>query len=282
MKIKLNPIAIVMLSLFVAPSQATQIKPELSLAKEYQDTQDYKGYWVSEKLDGIRAFWTGSQLLTKNGHKIHAPSDFIKSLPNRKIEGELWAGHGNFHLVQQTVLDEIPSPKAWENIKYMLFDIPGDVRRYGVRLHELDEIAKTINHPNIKVVTQEKVISAIDIHKKLIDIEALGGEGIILRTPDTPYQSGRNNTLIKLKSYDDDEAIVIGYKSGKGKYTGMLGAVLVENAEGIQFLIGSGFSDNERANPPLIGTKINYRYNGKTQNGIPKFARYTKVREDKS
>jgi DNA ligase-1 len=280
MKIKLNPISIVLLTLSVSSIAAQNFIPQLTLAQEYQVHKDYTGYWMSEKLDGIRAFWTGTELLTRNGNKIAAPTSFTYGLPNQALEGELWAGRGNFHLVQQTVLDEIPNAKAWARITFMLFDIPGAVRPFDERIASLKTIVATSNNPQINVVPHSLVSSNVQIVEKLDEIERQGGEGVMLRVANALYKSGRSNTLIKLKSYSDAEAMVIGYKAGKGKYSGMMGSIIVESAEGLQFLIGSGFTDSERENPPPIGTKINFRYNGKTQNGVPKFARYIKVRED--
>lgn len=280
MKIKLNPISIVLLTLSVSSVSAQNFTPQLTLAQEYQVHKDYTGYWMSEKLDGIRAFWTGTELLTRNGNKIAAPTSFTYGLPNQALEGELWAGRGNFHLVQQTVLDDVPNTQAWARITFMLFDIPGAVRTFDDRIASLNTIVATSKNPQINVVPHSLVSSNVQIIEKLDKIERQGGEGVMLRVANASYKSGRSNTLIKLKSYSDAEAMVIGYKAGKGKYSGMMGSIIVESAEGLQFLIGSGFTDSERENPPSIGTKINFRYNGKTQNGVPKFARYIKVRED--
>lgn len=280
MKIKLNPISIVLLTLSVSSVSAQNFTPQLTLAQEYQVHKDYTGYWMSEKLDGIRAFWTGTELLTRNGNKIAAPTSFTYGLPNQALEGELWAGRGNFHLVQQTVLDDVPNTQAWARITFMLFDIPGAVRTFDERIASLNTIVATSKNPQINVVPHSLVSSNVQIIEKLDEIERQGGEGVMLRVANASYKSGRSNTLIKLKSYSDAEAMVIGYKAGKGKYSGMMGSIIVESAEGLQFLIGSGFTDSERENPPSIGTKINFRYNGKTQNGVPKFARYIKVRED--
>jgi len=72
---------------------------------------------------------------------------------------------------------------------------------------------------------------------------------------------------------------VISHIAGKGKYQDMLGSLLVEMPVGLQFRIGSGFTDQQRSNPPAIGKTITYTYHGKTQKGIPKFASFLRIRE---
>jgi len=59
----------------------------------------------------------------------------------------------------------------------------------------------------------------------------------------------------------------------------MLGSLMVETPEGLRFRIGSGFTDPQRRSPPPIGAIITYRYNGKTEKGIPRFARFLRVRQ---
>ncbi len=102
----------------------------------------------------------------------------------------------------------------------------------------------------------------------------------MLRKIDARYQAGRSNDLLKLKKHQDAEATVIGYRLGSGKYKGKMGSILVRTPDGIEFYIGSGFSDAERADPPEIGSLVTYRYNGLTTEGKPRFARY--VREKAS
>ena len=83
---------------------------------------------------------------------------------------------------------------------------------------------------------------------------------------------------MKLKKYEDAEANVIDHIPGKGKYKGQLGSLLVTNGEEITFKIGTGFSDQQRQTPPKIGAVITYRYTGKTQKNVPRFASFMRVR----
>ena len=92
------------------------------------------------------------------------------------------------------------------------------------------------------------------------------------------YKTGRSNDLMKLKRHDDAEAIVIGYIAGKGKYKNKLGSLKVKMPSGLIFKIGSGFTDQQRNEPPAIGSTITFKYIGKTVRGVPKFASFLRVR----
>jgi DNA ligase-1 len=107
-----------------------------------------------------------------------------------------------------------------------------------------------------------------------------GGEGLMLHLADAPYLTGRQDVLLKLKPWQDAEAVVIGYTPGSGKYHGLTGALEVQMPDGKRFLIGSGLTDAMRRNPPAIGSLITYRYQALTQDGVPRFARYLRLRED--
>jgi len=106
-----------------------------------------------------------------------------------------------------------------------------------------------------------------------------GGEGLMLHRADALYRAGRSDDLLKLKPWDDAEAVVVAHLSGSGKYAGRLGALLVELPNGQRLRIGSGFSDAQRDHPPAVGTTITYRYRGQTAKGLPRFATFLRVRE---
>jgi DNA ligase-1 len=107
-----------------------------------------------------------------------------------------------------------------------------------------------------------------------------GGEGLMLRQPESAYEPGRSPTLLKVKPYDDAEATVIAHEPGKGKFAGKLGALRVRTDDGREFSVGSGFTDVERESPPPVGTVITYRFEGLTAKGLPRFPSYLRVRRD--
>ena len=248
------------------------------LAHSYDQKIEVSEYWKSEKLDGIRAIWTGKRLVTRNGNPIHAPEWFVEPLPPYPLEGELWAGRGNYHLVQQTVLDTKPTDAAWRKIDYMLFDMPEAAGDYQKRYHNVIYFTRASKRDHIKYIEHTPIKSETELFGYLDSIDSAKGEGVMLRKITSRYQAGRSNDLLKLKKHQDAEARVVGYKVGRGKYHGLMGALLVQLDSGIKFYIGSGFSDIQRKDPPELGSVITFRYNGYTQNGVPKFARFVRER----
>lgn len=250
----------------------------LMLAKKHHDDIEVSQYLVSEKLDGVRARWTGLQLETRNGNLIHAPSWFTAPLPDTMLDGELWIGRGKFQAVTQVVLDHKPNEQQWKAVKYMVFDLPEHPGPFSERAIDLAEIVAQTNAPHLNTVEQTRFNYRHELFKKLGEIEALGGEGLMLHHCENLYKNGRSAGLLKLKSFDDSEATVIAHHPGKGKFTDMLGALEVETDTGIRFKLGSGFSNEERRQPPAIGSLVTYKHYGFTQSGKPRFASYLRLR----
>ncbi|EKO3484543.1 DNA ligase [Vibrio fluvialis] len=280
MQLKLTLIAAALLTTQHSAALANPLAfVPVAQANEYHDGINIYEYWQSEKLDGIRAIWNGKQLLTRNGNPIYAPRWFTDPLPDYALEGELWAGRGHFALVQQTVLDHTPSDEAWHKIDFMLFDMPDAAGDYTKRYYNLIHVVDSASSKHIKYIEHTPVLSEQELLRYLDTLVNENGEGIMLRKVTARYQAGRSNDLLKLKKHQDAEARVVGYKIGNGKYKGLMGSVLVRTDEGTEFYVGTGFSDEQRLNPPEIGSLITYRYNGLTAEGKPRFARFVRVRE---
>lgn len=254
-------------------------KPSVVNAINYDQSLNINEYYVSEKLDGIRAIWTGEQLVTRSGRVINAPDWFTHSLPSIMVEGELWAGRQQFSKVQNTVLDLMPDNEAWQEIHFNLFDAPGHLGTFDQRYEFLKRYCQSLAMRHIQCVEQFTVSSHKELDDYLERITADNAEGLMLKLKHEVYHPGRNHSLIKVKIVQDMEGLVVGYKEGKGKYQGKMGALLIELRDGARFYVGSGFSDIERTNPPKIGTTITFKHNGWTVNGLPRFARFFRVRE---
>src|SRR5204863_5914234 len=112
------------------------------------------------------------------------------------------------------------------------------------------------------------------LRSELQRVESLGGEGLMLREPGSQYQAGRSSTLLKVKTFHDAEAVVIGHEPGAGRHKGRLGALTVRLPSGIMFSVGTGFSDKERGNPPAVGATITFRYQELSDAGVPRFPSY--------
>lgn len=253
--------------------------PPLTLAKTYQGKIDPSLYWVSEKLDGVRAYWNGQQLISRQGNIYPAPAWFTQDFPSQKLDGELWLGRQQFQALLSIVRKKQALDSEWKQVHYLVFDQPGLNLPFSQRLKSLQQLIATSTSPYLHAVKQFRVNNKTELQHQLDKIIALGGEGLMLHRTDAFYHAGRNNDLLKVKPYYDAEAKVITYIAGKGKYVDKMGALLVKTAAGLQFKIGSGFSDLERSNPPEIGTIITYKYYGKTDKGIPKFASFLRVKK---
>jgi DNA ligase 1 len=118
------------------------------------------------------------------------------------------------------------------------------------------------------------------LREDLARVEALGGEGLMLRQPGSTYEVGRSATLLKVKTFQDAEATVVGHQAGAGKHKGRLGALLVRLADGKEFAVGTGLTDKERESPPPVGSVIAFRYQELSDAGIPRFPSYVGVRID--
>ena len=203
---------------------------------------------MSEKLDGVRAFWDGERLISRGGNAFSAPSWFTAGFPRVALDGELWTGRGRFEETASIVARSIPHD-GWRQVRYMVFDLPAAPDVFDVRLQNLRAVVATSQNEFLAVVVQEKIADHKSLLNKLDEVTLAGGEGLMLHRGDSRYHGGRGMDLLKLKRFDDAEGIVIAHNPGKGKFTGMMGSVTVRTADGITVKIGSGFSDDERKTP---------------------------------
>ncbi|MES2961156.1 MAG: DNA ligase [Pseudomonadota bacterium] len=257
-------------------SNANASAPQIQLANIYRDDIVITDYFVSEKLDGVRGYWTGEKFISRQGNEIHAPKWFTKDFPNEILDGELWIARGQFEATSSIVRQEIPNDADWQKISFMIFDMPKNPDIFSKRFAAM----KKLKSEHLKVIDQFKVESHEALIILLENTVKNGGEGLVLHRANSFYKAERNDDLLKLKTFEDAEARVISYVEGEGKYRGMLGALLVENDDKIRFKIGGGFSDQQRKNPPKIGAIITYKFFGKTKNNTPRFASFMRVRDE--
>lgn len=257
-------------------------KPQIQLANLYHKNIDIQNYFVSEKLDGVRAYFDGEKLISREGNIYNAPKWFIENFPRQHLEGELWIGRGKFEQLSGIVRRDNKDydEAGWENIHFMLFDMPKSKEIFETRLQEMKILVEKSGSKYLQVIEQKRFSNHEELTKHLNEIVKNGGEGLMLHRASAPYEATRNDDLLKLKTFEDDEAIVISYIEGKGKYKGVMGALLVENRDKIRFKIGGGFSDAQRKSPPQIGSVITYKFFGKTKNNTPRFASFMRIRPE--
>ena len=270
---------VLLLPVFFVAFSVWASKPDLQLANVYQDHINLENYWVSEKYDGVRAYWNGLQLLSRAGNIIHAPSWFTADLPLEPLDGELWLARGQFDQLSGIIRRQTPVDEDWSNVQYLVFDLPDSQLIFDQRLQRLEAIIGKIDTAFVRLVKQEKIFNQALLMQKLDEVVAYGGEGLMLHLGSSTYKKFRSNDLLKLKRYSDAEAVVLKHLPGKGKFEGMIGSMLVETLEGKRFKIGTGFSDAQRRNPPPIGSVITYKYFGLTSKGIPRFASFLRIRK---
>lgn len=273
----LGIVLLILICLWPIASYA-QIQPPITLSKMYQANENLTQYWVSEKYDGIRAFWTGQELLTRSGKRIHAPNEWTKHLPSEPLDGELWLGRQTFEQLSSIARKKKPNEQDWRKVKYMVFDLPEHPGIFVERYYQLKELINSQAHPLLKLVRQTPIHDHETLNQQLEKITQKGAEGLMLRQISSYYTAGRTNDLLKVKPYMDSDAIVIGHQQGKGKYTNMLGALIVMDNDGQEFKIGTGFSDEEREHPPQVGETVTYQYHGHTRTGVPRFASFLKIK----
>jgi DNA ligase 1 len=249
------------------------------LAKPWKGT-DPRGWWMSEKLDGMRAYWTGDGLYTRNGNPIVAPDWFVSIFPEGiALDGELYMGRGRFQEAMSVTRKATARDPRWTQICYMAFDapeVPGGCETRFAKLESIVDAACRNWHragrcPLI-FVEQKKCSSRQELDRFHQQIEKMRGEGVMLRAPGSSYSRKRTSDLLKVKSFHDAEARITGHTAGTGKHSGRLGAYQAKLLDsGVSFKIGTGISDRERDRPLPRGTVVTVRFQELTKAGVPRF-----------
>ncbi|MBI4821403.1 MAG: DNA ligase [Deltaproteobacteria bacterium] len=253
--------------------------PPLLLAHSWEAHIDLKGWWMSEKLDGVRAYWDGEGFVSRLGNAYRAPKWFTQGLPKTPLDGELWCGR---KLFQRTlsIVRRYDESDDWQQVRYLVFDAPSLDTPFEARLAEVRRALEAAQNPHAEHHPHELCEGIDHVKAELDRVESLGGEGLMMRKPGSRYQVGRSSTLLKVKRFRDAEARILDHLPGTGKHKGRLGALLVEMPDGTKFSVGTGFSDAEREQPPKRGEVITYRYQELSDGGVPRFPTYVGVRHD--
>ncbi len=248
------------------------------LPQSYTEEDSVAGWWVSEKLDGVRGYWDGRLLWSKQGKLLQPHPAFVAGLPEFALEGEIWGGRGSFERTAAVV--QQPLAEDWLQLQFAIFDVPATSGSFSQRI----EVARSwfSAHPSLHAVVIEQwpVQDQIQLLAELQRVEAKGGEGLIVRDPQAQYSAGRSAEVLKVKSFADAEAVVIEHLPGQGENLGRLGALLVERSDGLRFKLGTGFSAAERLDPPPLGSLVSYKYYGLYPSGIPRFPAFLRIRMD--
>ena len=235
------------------------------------DRVDPIGWWMSDKLDGVRAYWDGEGALwSRLGKRFaKAPTDFLARLPQGvPLDGELYLGPKRFN----DTIRAIKGSDGWGEVRYVVFDAPAPEGVFEARM----AAARAVWHD---CAAQSSCKSVEHLRAALAAVELRGGEGLMLRQPGSLYEGKRSHTLLKVKSFTDIEVAVVGHLAGKGKHTGRLGALACVLPDGVRVDVGTGLTDAERESPPPLGALVTIRYQELTPAGVPRFPVYVSVRD---
>jgi DNA ligase-1 len=250
--------------------------PPLLLAQTWDNAIDLTDWWMSEKLDGVRAYWDGQQFLSRQGNLFHVPDWFVSGLPDAALDGELWIGRKQFQRTVSIVRRQDKSDH-WKEVRFLVFDAPRCTGGFEERLKFLADTLMAGQQPYARLHEHSRCKGLSQLREELARVESLGGEGLMLRQPGSAYEVGRSFTLLKIKSFRDAEAVVLSHQPGKGRFKGMVGALGVQLPDGTEFSVGTGFSDAERMNPPPLGSVITFRYQELSDGGVPRFPSFVRV-----
>lgn len=260
-------------------SKAKQEGPPLLLAHRWENDVDLADWWMSEKLDGVRAYWDGARFLSRQGNEFHAPDWFAAGLPQTPLDGELWMDRKVFQKTVSIVRRQDKSDH-WKQIRYVVFDAPAIDEPFEQRLSFIGECVTAVSSEYVQALEQQRCEGLEHLRKELERIESLGGEGLMLREPGSRYEAGRSTSLLKVKTFYDADAVVVDHVAGKGRHKGRLGALLVRMPDGTEFSVGTGFTDKQREAPPAAGSTITFRYQEFSDGGVPRFPSFVRVRKD--
>jgi DNA ligase-1 len=262
-----------------AASEGDVACPALLLAHTWTNDIDLSDWWMSEKLDGVRAYFDGKQFVSRLGNVFHAPDWFLAGFPSVPLDGELWLARKAFQRTVSIVRRQDMSD-VWREIVYVVFDAPAVADPFERRLEYVQDLLTEHRPHHARAHSHEQCRNVDHLREELARIEALGGEGLMLRQPGSLYEAGRSTTLLKVKTFHDAEARVVEHLPGTGRHKGRLGALAVELLDGTSFSVGTGFSDAQRDNPPLVGSTITFRYQELSDRGVPRFPSFVGVRTD--
>ena len=256
------------------------------LAEKFSSHTNPVGMWMSEKLDGVRALFVKGKFYSRNGNVYQAPAWFVKEMPpNAVLDGELYTSRGEFQRIMSIVTKHVPIDSEWRTIRYMVFDIPVPDMPFEDRYAALQSLVSDYNSPYLTLVENQRVRSTAELEAFHRRVRAQGGEGLILRKPQSLYENKRSASLLKMKKDDDDEAVVVGHEFGSGKNATVLGKLVVKWKHTTStFHVGTGFTDAQRRNYKKlfpVGIIIKIRYNGMTGSRKPRFPVFLGIRDSR-
>ena len=170
---------------------------QVTLAKRYKE-QAVHGWFMSEKLDGWRAAWTGYEFVSRNGTEIAAPQWFLEQMPaGVALDGELHAGRGGFNLIQSALQKKIPQNADWRRITFSAFDA---LNVQGCFKDRLEYAARAVKDSSVSDYVEHKSCRGwLHLLGYFLRLVCVGAEGVAIRNPSALYEQFRSPNMLKLK-----------------------------------------------------------------------------------
>lgn len=157
--------------------------------------QRLRGWWMSEKLDGCRAYWDGEAMWSRGGTRVALPSKLRRSLPaGVPLDGEVYGGPDTLAAARHAVVHGV-----WAaGLRFHIFDAPTAAGAWPLRLAAAAALMPA-RSPLVALVTAARCEGERHAARILGEVHARGGEGLMLRALALSYSAGRTRDLVKLK-----------------------------------------------------------------------------------
>ena len=276
--------------------KSTIFKP--MLANKWEDRKDKIKYplYSQPKLDGIRCIVKSDGMWTRTGKRIISAPHIYEALkeifeykPDMIFDGELYADKyaNDFNAIVSLVKKTKPTPQDLKDsakvIEYHIYDLPSCDMDFKMRWLNLTHNEKAL--PSCcKLVSTVPVFNEGEVQKRYEEYVAQGYEGQMLRVGDSMYENKRSNSLLKHKSFIDEEYEIVGVEEGGGNLTGMVGALVFESKQGDKFTasVNGGWDFLKqlwKERKTLIGKDATIKYFNITPDGKPRFPKVTAIRD---
>jgi DNA ligase-1 len=271
----------------------TGFKPNLAATLTKPELIKYPVY-CSPKIDGIRCVVFDGVAYSRSLKPI--PNEFVQAWAKENafclhlLDGELVVGSPTDPNCMQNSTSGVMRIKGEPDFSFHVFDYVDQGPTYERRLADLLDHIPEIPGGRVRLVNQHMAHGLPDLDRESDFLEQ-GYEGMMIRDPRGTYKFGRSTEreggLVKVKRFTDAEAVVVGYveemhngneakrdalgntersteKAGLvGK--GTLGALVVRDAQGRVFNIGTGFTAVQRADlwlrqPDYLGSLVTFKY----------------------
>lgn len=261
--------------------------PEVMLAHKYQERYHKGPFFMSEKLDGIRAIMFNGKLYSRNGLIIHAPQWFLDAIPEGTYDGELWTKRANFQKLSSIIKKKVPRDDEWKLVSYRIFDDPTSTNNFSVTYSRLSKVLPICSENTKSSVCLEQQTLA-DSHNEIMthfrQIRNRNGEGIVLRK-NAPYKPGvRTEDMLKVKEFKEREAKIVGmtYYEKTNRLKSLVCEWKTPYGHIVTFKVFNGISEGMKHNGGKeffkIGDFVTVQFYEYTKNGLPRFPVFKGIR----